>query len=416
MKLSGATVSRAVTTSLRATSLISKLALTLYMGRYLPLSDLGSYGLVFGTAMVLTVVLGLRIDHVVSRELVRAPIKEAAHKIRDELAFYASNYLLLSLLAAIIWMTGAVDIPGWLVLFTLAITVTDSLTNLLHVNLVALERPIAANVIFSGCQIAWCATAILLGLIDLQFRTVEWVLTSWLCGNIVFILLCCAVLRPLLWKSLSTEPISWHWLRNAIRGSVLIWIGTVGIMAGSYVDRFVGAKLLSLSDVGIITFYSSFANTVFTLAQAGMVAVSAPGFIALYRSEPEAKFRLEFRKLARQVGAFAAAAAIVIAAAVPLLSSWSGRQELVENSPLLWLLLFAAWLRCNAECLFIILYARGQDRAIWSGNLYFLIPALIGNVLFISLFGILGVGLASVVASAFLFSWRRHYSLQDLSR
>jgi O-antigen/teichoic acid export membrane protein len=384
------------------------------MGRYLTLSDLGSYGLVFGAAMILTVVLGLRIDHVVSRELVRSAPHETVRKIRDETVFYGTNYLILVLFTSVLWAVGLVDVPAWLILFTLAIAITDSCTNLLHVNLVALERPITATVIYSFCQILWCAVAILLGLFDAQFRNVECVLTSWLAGNCVFILICLLAFRGLPWSSVRGMPVDVTWLRNSIKSAALIWLGTVGIMAGSYVDRFVGAKLLSLSEVGVLTFYSSFANTVFTLAQAGMVAVSAPAFVAIYREGSEEALRQEYRKLALQVGLFAAVAALAIGIAVPMASSLFAREELITNTPLLWLLLLAAWLRCNAECLFLILYAREQDQAIWSGNLAFLLPALSGNVLLVLLFGLIGVGLSAIASSAFLLGWRYHYAQKRL--
>lgn len=415
LRLGKAVISRAVTTLLRLASLVSKLALTLYMARFLSLADLGSYGLVFGAAMILTVVLGLRIDHVVSRELVRSPQIEIVRKVRDETIFYASNYLVLALLTSILWAAGFIEIPWWLIIFTLAITVSDSATNLLHVNLVALERPITATMIFSLSQVLWCAVAILLGLFDENFRTVGTVLTCWLSGNVAFILLCLFAFRGLPWGALEGVSVDFAWLRTAIRGSVLIWLGTVGVMAGSYVDRFVAAKLLSLPDVGVITFYSSLANTVFSLAQAGMIAVSAPALIATYRERAEEGLRREYRRLALQVALFAAAAAIAIAIVVPLVVFLFQRTELTANNTLLWLLLFAAWLRCNAECLFLILYARNQDRAIWAGNLYFVVPALAGSIVLVSFFGLIGVGMSAIASSAFLLGWRYYYARQEVA-
>ena len=53
-------------------------------------------------------------------------------------------------------------------------------------------------------------------------------------------------------------------------------------------------------------------------------------------------------------------------------------------------MLFGTWIRANAETLNYILYARHQDRAIWFGNLLFLIPAIGGNALLVPWIGFAG--------------------------
>ena len=59
---------------LRLISLTAKLVLTLYMGRFLSLSDMGTYGVVVGVVMVFAVVLGVRFDYITSRASWSVPI------------------------------------------------------------------------------------------------------------------------------------------------------------------------------------------------------------------------------------------------------------------------------------------------------------------------------------------------------
>ena len=55
---------RALNALLRMLPLAAKLLLTLYMGRYLSLADMGVWGLVVGAVTVIKVVLGQGFDYV----------------------------------------------------------------------------------------------------------------------------------------------------------------------------------------------------------------------------------------------------------------------------------------------------------------------------------------------------------------
>jgi hypothetical protein len=67
--------------------------------------------------------------------------------------------------------------------------------------------------------------------------------------------------------------------------------------------------------------------------------------------------------------------------------------------------------------LYLVLFARNQDRAIWLGNLLFLVPAFGCNALFVPFFGLAGIGYGSIAAAAFLMIWRLwHVSLSPSKR
>jgi hypothetical protein len=85
-------MARLLNTLLRLTTLSAKLGLTLYMGLYLSLPDIGTYGLVFAAVMILTAVLGFRFDYIVSRDLVRTTPIAAVTKMRDQMLFYIMNF------------------------------------------------------------------------------------------------------------------------------------------------------------------------------------------------------------------------------------------------------------------------------------------------------------------------------------
>lgn len=399
-------IARILVTPLRLASLTAKLGLTLYMGRYLSLQDMGTYGIVFGAVMILTVMLGFRIDHVVSRELVRVAPLAALIKMRDETLFYIANYLAAVLIGLAVAQSGTTGIATHLLLYILALTITDSYSNLTYVNMNAMEQPLLANALYFISGGLWCIVVIVLGIARPEFRNVDTVLIAWFLGNILFVAATFWTWRKLPWHELRGKAVNREWIKAGVNKSFLIWLGTIGMMAGSYVDRFVLAHFLTLEEVGIATFYFSFANTILTLVQTGILVFVFPRLISSHREGDQPEFWNEFRRTAWHVALFAGLVALGVSTAVPLIGKFFQRPQLVENAPLLWLMALGMWIRCNAETLFQVLFARHQDRAIWAGNLLYVIPAFVCNALLVPLVGLIGVGFGAIISNLFLLLWR----------
>ena len=213
--------------------------------------------------------------------------------------------------------------------------------------------------------------------------------------------------RNMPWKETVGRTVDWNWIANGLKKSHLIWLGSIALAAGTYVDRFVVERTLTLSDVGVITFYSSFTTALSALMQSGVLAFSTPLLIK-YSSKGEAvRFRAEARHTMFQVATGACVAALLLAIAVPSFGYLTHHATLVDNASVLWLMLLGTWIRAVSEVHYNVLYAVHRDRPIWLGNLLFLIPAVGGNALLVRVYGIEGAGYASILAGAFLFFWRR---------
>jgi O-antigen/teichoic acid export membrane protein len=243
-----------VIAALRFVTFGAKLALTLYMGRYLSLSEMGTYGLIFGAVMVLTIVLGCRLDYVMSRDLVRVGEKMAAFKMRDQAVFYGANYLFAAVCIVCLIVTNATATSPRILAYVLALTITNSCVDFAYSNLNSMEKPLLANALFFIAGGAWCIAAIFLGIVEPHFRTVDTILIAWFVGNVAFCGATCWALRRLPWREAFQEPVNWAWVRGSIRKSFLFWIGMLGLSVGGYTDRFVLMHFLGLDEVGIATF------------------------------------------------------------------------------------------------------------------------------------------------------------------
>jgi hypothetical protein len=168
----------------------------------------------------------------------------------------------------------------------------------------------------------------------------------------------------------------------------------------------------TLEDVGVATFYSSFAYALLTLVQSGILAFANPRLIALHGSRHTGKFSHEVRQATWNVASAAGIMGLALAVIVPLLGVYTRQPALVNGAPTLWLMLLGTWIRSNAETINCVLYARHQDRAIWLDNFLFLIPAVGGDPFLVPLFGLPGIGCSTMLAASFLLLWRLEHSRQ----
>lgn len=399
--------------ALRMLPMAAKLLLTLYMGRYFSLAEMGVYGLVFGAQTIFCAILGQGFGFVVTRDIVGAAPATALRQMRDQALLLAANYLVLALAAAVAVGGGATGVSPAIVALTVALAILEGYASALYNNMNSLNQQLLANATFFIRAGLWVFPVALLGWLDPAYRTAEAVLLAWIVGVVASLAATLWFWRRMPWGDALRQPVDWDWLREGVKKCLPIWLGGVGVTVGVFVDRFVVEGCLTLEAAGVLTFYFSFANALANLMQSGVLAFAYPRLIARHRAGDEAGFRREAQHATRQAVVGAGAGALALAVAVPLLGHFVARPELVDNAATLWLLLFGVWIRVVAEALNFVLYARHQDRAIWLGNLLFLIPAIGGNALLVPLIGLAGAGWASVLSNAFLALWRWRRAHED---
>jgi O-antigen/teichoic acid export membrane protein len=384
------------------------------MGRYLSLSDMGTYGLVFGTVMVLITFLGQRFDYIVMREIVGRSPATGLHKMRDQAVLYGINGVLLAVIMLGMAVTGAGGVATKTLVYIFLLSVFEGYAGFVYNNMNSLNRQVMANVQFFLRSGLWVLPVVALGLIDPSYRTVDTVLTAWTGGILASYGVVAWTWRAMPWREISQRPVDWVWIKRGLKKSSLIWLGALGLVAGVYVDRFIALRFLTLDDVGVITFYASFSNAMLALLQSGVAAFAHPRLIVFHREGKKDRFRKEARRMIQQIAMGGAVMAVGLGIAVPLLGGYTGHPEYQQHVVVLWLILAGTWIRANAEALYLILFARHQDRPIWLGNLLYLVPALICNLVLVPYFGLEGVGYGTILATLFLFVWRACYTFRPL--
>ncbi len=399
-------IPRVFNMSLRLGSLAIKMLLMLYMGKYLGLYDLGTYGLIAAVVALSIPIFGMRLEYRISREIVGLAPDELVIKLRDEFAFYISNYILL-IIGALLWvLLFSPEIGMKIIGFTILLCVLEGISTVACTNLIALSRPIISNVVFFFRSSIWVIPAIALGLYDPSFRTVETIITLWAGGVSLSIITVAYIWRTLPWRLALSTPFDKNHLYSNVKKTLPIWFGEMSIVASVYIDRFVVEHFLGREYVGIISFYGAFIIAISSLLASGIFAFAYPKMIAMHKGEQFKELSSLTKNITIQASVFTAILAIIIGAVIPVLGDFMDRPEFRQYAPVLWLMLFATWIKLTTASLQHLSYARHQDWAIWGGNFLMLTLIAVLNIVMIPIFGFIGVGYSAVIAAIALSIWR----------
>jgi O-antigen/teichoic acid export membrane protein len=391
---------------LRLASLAGKLGLSLYMGKFFPLAELGLYGLAFGAVMLAIVIFGFRIDYIVAREILGMDRQKQREVGTTVGLIYVLSFVAAApiALAALFLEGGGKGIQFLLLVYLLC--GVEAYANFLYTVTIALKRPALANALFFIRSGLWTAPAIVVSYLRPDYRTVDFVIFCWLAGAGASVLLNLWVMRSNLLVLSGWRTLPWKMLALDIRKAALVWIGSIGITLGAYVDRFVLASFLSLDDVGVATFYTSFTAAALTLVQSATTSVTFPQMIQRYDEGDQAGYRDELRRTAKLALWLGLLILIGLAGAMFVLGQFMDKPELVAAYPTFLLLLFATFARTHGETLYYGLFVERKHRAIWLGNLMFLGASLSLNLALIPLFGLPGLGISAISSAVLITGWR----------
>lgn len=354
---------------LRLASLIGKFGLSIYIARYLSLDDLGLYGLIMSLTMFAVVLYGGRIDYDLARQIVKMDKPEGYGLLRDQSTFFILNYVV----TAPILLFGQYFFrePWALLLIVLLICWLESYSNLLFVNTAFLGRPVLANVAFFIRSGLWSIMVIVAGVAFPSVRSLWFILASWAIGTGLSIALNLWFLEVQSWPGVRSVAVDWARIKTALGRSFPMWIGSVGLIGGSYLDRFVVGAFLDMKAVGLTTFYTSFAAAVVMLVSTSILGVVAPKLVDYAAQRRATEYNQELRRAGFNVAVLGALLCVAISICVPYLAGAMHKPEIAENVLALWLLMAATFVRLIGETAYCGLIRSTRTERFGSGTAFF---------------------------------------------
>lgn len=268
LKLAGS-----VSVLLRGLMLAGKFLFMLALARYTTPATVGVYALVVTVVTMLVYLVGAELHAFTTREVVN-PEKgsERDLHIQNHGRFVLVGCLLSLPLAWVVleWLNIRQQVS--MLLLTLVLF-GEVLCQELGRYLLVFGRPVAGHSLQLIRGAAWMPLAIVLLHHQESIAAISATLASWALG--------CALASMFgLWHLRSflrvRQHFTWHWVQDAFKGSRYYFAVAMLTHVQSYADRFIVQLHMGESQVGLLTFFQSFANTTQAFVQTGVISILMP--------------------------------------------------------------------------------------------------------------------------------------------
>ena len=387
----------ALNVALRGATLASKFVLALLIARYLTPADYGLYGLVNVTVALSLFVLGFDFYVFASRDMLARPEADWPAMIRDQLVFHGLFYLVA--LPALLGVFALHLLPWAMLGWFYALVVLEHLAQEAYRLLITLSRPVAANAVLFLRSGAWIYAVGAFMWRASTARTLTWVWAGWAVGVAASILLAVWFVRGLRWSTALTQRVDWTWIRAGIGRSGVFLFASFAMRGIEAVDRYFLEAYRGAADVGVYSFYYSFANVVYVFTFAAVVASFHP---VLLKSGALPALGGHLKRFALWLGACVVGVALCVAVGFRFVLLLVGKPAYAGHLLAFYVLLGSACLNTASLIPHYALYARNRDAALVISACLALVCAVGAHVTLVPTWGILGSAVATAVGMGVL--------------
>lgn len=397
-------LSRASNMSMRVLSLALKAGLTLYMARYLGLEAAGLYGLLTAMVYLGGILLGFGFTQHSERAAVGMTDTELMLLWRMQTLLALTSYACVGLVIWGLSVSGAVTLPALVMMA--AIVCGEHYVATTNVLMVAQHRPVSANACLFLSSGLWVPFVIGLGLLRPEYRTFGVVLAGWLCGLALNIAVTLWLWRRWPWPDIWAAPFDATSVKMGLGQSFPLWVGLLTVALGNGMERVFIQRMLGLEMLGVFTVFWSFCAAAQALVNSGVMSFQGPYLIKAARAgawnEVQHISRQTWLMVLAGGGGVIASGMVALWLLLPFM-----RQPLIADN-YVWgcLLLAATLLGMLGDVAVQLLYARREDKTIWTSNMAAGAYRVIGPPAGMALLGFPGVVVSRIIESGALLAYR----------
>lgn len=391
---------------LQGLTLLSKAIMTIGLARFLPVGDVGLFGMFFATVNLAMYAVGLDFYAFSTRELLKVQGADVARLLRNQGALHLLSYALALPLLALLLPAASV-LPWQLVGWFCLLLVLEHLGQELQRALVTLQQSTLAAVLLFVRQGMWGIFVPLVMALDPMRRNLTTLWVGWTLCAVVSLLLGLWFVRDLPWREAHSRPIDWAWVRAGIRGASPFFVATLAAMAMRTIDRYVLQHFWNDEAVGVLTLFLFVRNAIQGLIDAGIIFVVQPRIVAAHQRGRLDEYTRLMRSLFTSVLAAVCGLCVLAALLIQPVLQLIGRSEYSREMAAFFAVLALTVVAAISDVLHTALYARHLDRAIIVCALLGLAAAIVANLLLVPVLGVLGSVLATTTgfAAMALFGW-----------
>jgi O-antigen/teichoic acid export membrane protein len=412
------TLRRLIPTSLRLSTLGLRFVLIFLLARYLPVSDVGLYGLFTATVSYALYPLGFDFYTYATRQIMRGDRARWRVYITSQMAFAACLFIVMAPILVALFAAGL--LPWSLVAWFFAILPLEYLGLEIDRLLIAMSDQLGASVVlFIGGAINPLTAIPLLWAVP-GLRHLSTVLATWATYD-VLALAVGTILIARLTAGANHPEVDWSWIRTGAKASLPFLAGTVCLRALFTADREVVKLFGDLSVLGAYTFYMSIGAGMTSVLYSGVQQFAYPRLVRSAHEHDSIAFKRHLRSLFLQtLGGIAGVSALTLAAE-PILLDFVRDDTYRQYAWMLPVVLLVVAIYNLSIVPHYALYALDADRAILAITVISLLAFAITTAVFVhfnTVASVLaGIGVASAVLATgkswnYLGQYRRHFRRQ----
>lgn len=408
-------LSGAVSIVLRALLLVGKFLFMVALAKWTAPATVGVYALVLTVATVLVYLIGVELHSYTTREVVACEdLGEQACHLQSHFRIVLLMYALSLPIAYGIFVWTGIAGHFSFALFVLVL-LGEALCQELGRYLIVLSKPVASNVLQLVRSAAWMPVAVVL---IARFPAgpsapIDTILVCWATGTAIAIAFGLWHVRALLWP---LQPFSADWGRRAFGSARHYFAVALLTQVQSYADRFIVQFHLGEAQVGLLSFYQSFANTLLTFVQTGVVAILLPRLLHAVRHSDMAAAGFTRRRMWQGSVGLALVISLGLIALMPLLLDQLHRPEYSAILPIFYGLLLGNLLMVAGLVPHFQLYAERRDALLMRISVITTPCAVAANLVAVPMFGLPGAVAVFVATAAVQLALKSYFARQALAR
>jgi O-antigen/teichoic acid export membrane protein len=379
---------------LRGGTLVAKVALTVFVARFIGLEALGTYGLIVGLTVAVPVVASLGLIAVVCRNAVTQSLAEVTGILRYYAFIQAGIYavgLICALVSALVW-------DRWAFAATvIAIVALEQINDDLFTLLNHLRQPRLANLLMLIRSAGWISVFVVLSFLFPSMRDIPHLLGFWIAGGLVTLAAFACATRDWPWTQPAAIIGRREWLTNSLLAGRHLYVNNIANALGQYLDRFLVGLFLGLELTGVYVLFWSIGNALSNLIGTSVTQVAVPTLIKAHRQQSKAYWDL-FRRLMVETALGSIALVIVSGLMVQFALPYLNRPVALDWLPALWLILFGIVLRIAYEVQGVVFYTQSLDRLTLVSGLIVLVIGVGANLTLVPVYSLYGTAAAILVS------------------
>jgi O-antigen/teichoic acid export membrane protein len=391
---------------LRFSGMAMRFLLSVFMVKYMSLSDIGGFSLMLGVTGLLPSLAGFGLNYFMSRDLVGTDRDAALAIVRDRLMItcIAATACVLLLVGAAVVGVVSLPMPLWL---GCAVILLELVGVDLQVALLARGKPMAANINLLLRSGLWNGVYVAAAFAFPALRSLSALAVFWLAGLVVSHLLLLFSYRAdwheiFLARSISRS----NYLKSVPPQAILIYISELGLSGSLYIDRFIITAFCGLASAGTYFFFSSIVGAVYTICISATVQIFLPQLRAAYTNGGLAGLDAAMWPRFRQTAGISIVLLGISAPVIWMTWQWIGHKDLQEAVFILPILLIGYAMKIASEFFSVSLAAAQRDREYAGYHMASLVLTVGIGCIAIPFLGSLGAAVALLVTSAALVAVR----------